>query len=85
MNSLLIRIRAEGPARSLIDLCLRGIVVVIGSGTKGESPGVGGIKEAIEASEISGSKDSVRGAFRSLGFLGAIGDSRELKIVSAMA
>lgn len=82
MNSLLIRMRAEGPARSLIDLCLRGIVVVIGSRTKGESPGVGGIKEA---SEISGSKDSVRGAFRSLGFSGAIGDSRELKIVSAMA
>jgi len=46
MNSLLIRMRAEGPARSLIDLCLRGIVVVIGSRTKGESPGVGGIKEA---------------------------------------
>ena len=54
---------------------------MIGSGTKGESPGSGGTKEA---SEISGWKDSVRGALRSLGFSGAIGDSRELKIVSAI-
>lgn len=58
------------------------MVVVIGSDVKGASPGVGGINEA---SEISGSKDSRRGALRALGFLGGFGDSRELKIVSAMA
>jgi len=66
----------------LIDLCLRGIVAAIGSALKGESPGSGGMKDA---SLISGSKDCVRGVFRALGFSGARGDSRELKIVSAMA
>ena len=57
-------------------------MLAIGSGTTGESDGNGGMKDA---SLISGSKDSVRAILRTLGFLGATGDSRELKIVSAMA
>jgi len=57
-------------------------VLAIGSLIKGESSGSGGTKEA---SEISGWKDAVRGAFASLGFSESEGDSRELKIVSAMA